>query len=90
MSKGFLQIFKEVFNPEVTRVEPDVKDAEGYTVIELEMLEDAQKLAVYALLNEGAMRKYEEILAGLYEVDSPWACFAIEHLKKLSKELPLD
>lgn len=87
MSKGFFDIFRESFGP---KEKPDV-DSEGYTTIQLDVGDnEAASLAVYVVMNEGALRERDRLLAHLKEVDANWVTYAIEEINKIPRNLPRD
>jgi hypothetical protein len=87
MSKGFFDIFRESFGPkEKTNV-----DSEGYTTIQLDVGDnEAASLAVYVVMNEGALRERDRIVAAFNEVDANWVTFALKELEKIPRNLPRD
>ncbi len=83
MSKGFFDIFREVFGPEQ-------KKAEKYETLELEIESEAQALVIYALLNEGALRERDRIVAAFKDTDANWTTFALKKLEEIPRDLPRD
>lgn len=88
MSKGFFDIFREAFGSKDEEVSPETKDSEGYTTLELETETEAQALGVYIVMNEGALRERDRIVAELNEIDANWVTYALEAINKIPRNLP--
>jgi hypothetical protein len=90
MSKGFFDIFRESFGPREETTSPETIDAEGFTIINLDIKSEAAELAVYAVMNEGALRERDRIVEAFKSVDANWVTFALKELEKIPRSLPRD
>jgi hypothetical protein len=81
LSKNFADIFAE------THKTPK-QDSEGYVTIDLETVNEAQALAVYVVMNEGALRERDRIIEAFKQIDANWVTFALKELEKIPRNLP--
>jgi hypothetical protein len=90
MSKGFFDIFRETFASKEEKISTETKDAEGFTTINLDIESEAAALAVYVVMNEGALRERDRIIEAFKEVDANWVTFALKKLEEIPRSLPRD
>ena len=64
------------------------RDEEGYVSMTIDTQNDAQAMALYIVLNEGALRERDRIVAAFKDIDANWVTYALKELEKIPRNLP--